>query len=91
MKTIVNDQPTPAAQIDDAAPAQESTRRLTPGLHVASMVKGRAQWNLDRWKSMLPVVEEFENQYKSLTDAQLRKESLSLRYRARPARRWRVY
>ena len=54
-----------------------------PGWHLMSLLKGRAKWNLDRWASLLTAIEEYERQYKTLSDQRLRKESLSLRYRAK--------
>ena len=54
-----------------------------PGWHLMSLWKGRAKWNLDRWASLLTAIEDYERQYKSLSDQRLRKESLSLRYRAK--------
>lgn len=96
MNAVVNQdqgQPeVPPQQVDAQEPLRETApppgdqakqRRLTPKLHLGSLVRGRAQWNLDRWRSLLPVIEEFENEYKQFTDQQLRKESLSLRYRAK--------
>ncbi len=36
-----------------------------------------------RWAGVLPQIEAFEQKYRELSDAELRKESLSLRYRVR--------
>jgi preprotein translocase subunit SecA len=89
MKAILSDdraaavaaEPAPLEELADGA--EQASRRTTPGLHLTSMLKGRSQWHMDRWRSLLPVIEDFENQYKPLSDARLRKESLSLRYRAK--------
>ncbi len=54
-----------------------------PPLHLGSLWKGRARWHLDRWASLVPVIEDYEQQYKAYDDRKLRKESLSLRYRAK--------
>jgi preprotein translocase subunit SecA len=40
-------------------------------------------WNLKRWRALLPAVAAFEEGLQALDDAQLRKRSLSLRYRAK--------
>jgi preprotein translocase subunit SecA len=83
MNAIANETTQPADVPEAQQPIEKSARRTTPGLHLASLLKGRANWHMDRWRSLLPVVEDFARQYKLLSDAQLRKESLSLRYRAK--------
>jgi preprotein translocase subunit SecA len=57
--------------------------RTRPDRAWGSLIKGLAGWHLDRWRSLLPVVEDFEKYYRGMQDHQLRKESLSLRYRAK--------
>jgi preprotein translocase subunit SecA len=47
------------------------------------MLSGRSQWRLARWASVLPRINELEPEYTALNDYDLRKKSLSLRYRAR--------
>ena len=47
------------------------------------MLSGRSQWRLARWASVLPRINELEPEYIALNDYDLRKKSLSLRYRAR--------
>ncbi len=93
MNAVVNDSQDPLAGAlgpasDEPGVASDengavSGRRTKPALRPASLLKGRAKWQLDRWISLLPVLEDFERQYKSLSDQALRKESLSLRYRAK--------
>ncbi len=41
------------------------------------------QWRIARWRKLLPVVDSFEEQFLKLDDTGLRKESLSLRFRAK--------
>ncbi len=50
---------------------------------VSSLFSGKGHWRLARWASVLPRIEAFEAKYRDLADAELRKESLSLRYRVR--------
>ena len=47
------------------------------------MLSGRSQWRLAHWASVLPRINELEPEYTALNDYDLRKKSLSLRYRAR--------
>ena len=56
---------------------------MKPKASWLSLLKGRAQWHLDRWNSLLPVIADLEQDYSKLSDSLLRKESLSLRYRAK--------
>ncbi len=41
------------------------------------------QWRIARWRKLLPIVDSFEEKYLKLNDEALRKESLSLRFRAK--------
>ncbi|MBW3598171.1 MAG: preprotein translocase subunit SecA [Planctomycetes bacterium] len=50
---------------------------------VSSLFSGKGHWRLARWGSLLPRIETFEAQFREMNDAELRKESLSLRYRVR--------
>ncbi|MBJ45140.1 MAG: preprotein translocase subunit SecA [Planctomycetaceae bacterium] len=68
-----------ASQTTDSS----SVHGSKPRLMLSSLLKGRAEWHLDRWRSLIPVIETYEADYVKLTDPQLRKESLSLRYRAK--------
>ena len=68
-----------ASQTTDSSSAHGSKPRLM----LSSLLKGRAEWHLDRWRSLIPVIETYEADYVKLSDPQLRKESLSLRYRAK--------
>jgi preprotein translocase subunit SecA len=49
----------------------------------SSLFSGKGHWRLARWTGLLPRIETMESQYRELSDAELRKESLSLRYRVR--------
>ena len=60
-----------------------SRQHAQPGWRLTSLWKGRAGWHLDRWQQWVPVIADYERQYQSQSDPQLRKESLSLRYRAK--------
>ena len=68
-----------ASQTTDSS----SVHGSKPRLMLSSLLKGRAEWHLDRWRSLIPVIETYEADYVKLSDPQLRKESLSLRYRAK--------
>ncbi|MCA9149281.1 MAG: preprotein translocase subunit SecA [Planctomycetales bacterium] len=74
--SVIRESPTMAERPD-------TQRRVKPRASLLSLFKGRAKWHLDRWTSLLPTIEQFEGDYANFTDAQLRKESLSLRYRAK--------
>ena len=54
---------------------------------IASKLKwltgGPSQWRLARWAGLLPKIASLEPDLQKLTDHELRKRSLSLRYRAR--------
>jgi len=47
------------------------------------MMRSVGQFRVGRWKKLLPRIDALEQGYSKLTDTELRKESLSLRYRAR--------
>jgi preprotein translocase subunit SecA len=57
------------------------TAHLPSGL--SSLFSGKGHWRLARWAGLLPRIESLETQYRELSDSELRKESLSLRYRVR--------
>ena len=44
-----------------------------PPLRLGSVWKGRAKWNLDRWATLLTVIEDHELAYKQLDDLRLRR------------------
>ena len=50
---------------------------------IAAAFRGPNQWRLARWASLLPKIEALEPELQQLNDQQLRKRSLSLRYRAK--------
>jgi preprotein translocase subunit SecA len=52
-------------------------------LNLAGVLPSAAQWQLARWKQQLPVIAAFETELKELGDRDLRKRSLSLRFRAK--------
>ncbi len=60
-----------------------SPNHAQPGWRLTSLWKGRAGWHLDRWSQLLPLIEDYERQYREQSDQHLRKESLALRYRAK--------
>lgn len=60
---------------------QEATHK-TP-LKLGAITQGRAKWNLARWRTLLPIIEDYENKYKACSDQNLRRQSMSLRYRAK--------
>jgi preprotein translocase subunit SecA len=41
------------------------------------------RWRISRWQQLLPLVASYEEKFKALADSDLRKTSLSLRYRAK--------
>jgi len=47
------------------------------------LARGRTGWRLARWSGLLPRIEQLGRAYAGRSDQQLKKESLSLRYRAR--------
>jgi preprotein translocase subunit SecA len=54
---------------------------IQPNLLTA--LSGPNQWRLARWASLLPKIDALEPELQQLSDQQLRKRSLSLRYRAK--------
>lgn len=50
---------------------------------IAAALSGPNQWRLARWASLLPKIAALEPELQQLNDQQLRKRSLSLRYRAK--------
>jgi preprotein translocase subunit SecA len=50
---------------------------------IAAVASGLNRWRLKRWASLLPKIAALEPELKQLGDEQLRKRSLSLRYRAK--------
>lgn len=44
---------------------------------------GAGQWRIARWKKLLPVMDDHEQRFLKLSDDDLKKESLSLRFRAK--------
>lgn len=66
-----------------AVPPVPVERRHQPQLVLPSLMKGWSKWHMDRWRTLLPVIEDYGRDYLSFQDQQLRKESLSLRYRAK--------
>jgi len=53
------------------------------GDRIASVVGGPAGRRMAQWNGLVPLIGSYEEGYKNLDDRQLRKESLSLRFRAR--------
>ncbi len=51
--------------------------------HLTSLAGGLNGWRLTRWASLLPKIAALEPELQKLDDHQLRKRSLSLRYRAK--------
>jgi preprotein translocase subunit SecA len=87
IKAVITDDPLATPEVTPVAAPEEvdggGLPRTKPPLHLSALFKGRANWHMARWRSLLPVIEDYEKQYKPLSDARLRKESLSLRYRAK--------
>ena len=75
--------PTEGLDVASQTTDSSSVHGSKPRLMLSSLLKGRAEWHLDRWRSLIPVIETYEADYVKLSDPQLRKESLSLRYRAK--------
>ncbi len=50
---------------------------------ISAFFSGKGHWRLARWANVLPRIEAFEKRFREMNDAELRKESLSLRYRVR--------
>jgi preprotein translocase subunit SecA len=55
----------------------------TLGSRIRSLFGGPNQWRLNRWYGLLPAINGLEPELMALADDQLRKRSLSLRYRAK--------
>ena len=80
-----------SARVDVAPPppAGDEVDRLTQEavhktpLKIGALSQGKAKWYLTRFRSMLPLIEEYEKKYKNRPDHDLRRQSLSLRYRAK--------
>jgi len=64
----------------------DSTRQVQSGGYakqVSSLFRGLNAWRLARWSGLLPRIAAFEPELMALSDEQLRKRSLALRYRAK--------
>jgi len=68
-----------------AATSGKQDLRLRPSMltRATSLAHGLAGWKMENWKSLLPVISTHEQSYKGLSDREIRKQSLALRYRAR--------
>ena len=55
----------------------------SPSDRIWSLFGGPVGRRMARWRMLFEEVEQLERQYESLTDTQLKKESLSLRFRAK--------
>ncbi len=55
---------------------------IGPAFSIGTILTGASQWHLARWGAEVPRINELESQYQPLNDYELRKKSLSLRYRA---------
>ena len=68
-----------------AATSGKQDLRLRPSMltRATSLAHGLAGWKMENWKSLLPVISTHEQGYKGLSDREIRKQSLALRYRAR--------
>jgi preprotein translocase subunit SecA len=64
--------------IDDRPASLPSKPRISAGLRLP----GVALWRVNRWINALKLVNSLEEKTRQLTDQQMRKESLALRYRA---------
>ncbi len=51
--------------------------------YLTPLANGLNRWRLMRWKGLLPAIAALEPELQALSDAQLRKRSLSVRYRAK--------
>jgi preprotein translocase subunit SecA len=67
------------------SPTPAPARRLTSGLpaQLQGLRRGIAGWQLARWTALIPQIHERARELAEKTDEELRKESLSLRYRAK--------
>lgn len=52
-------------------------------LNLAGLLPSASRWQLASWKQQLPVIAGFETELQALGDRELRKRSLSLRFRAK--------
>ncbi len=75
MSDVPSSESTPAS--DD-----KSAHKVGP-VKIRPVAGGPVQWRLARWAGLLPKVASFEPELRELTDQQLRKRSLSVRYRAK--------
>ena len=48
-----------------------------------ALTNGAVQYRLSQWRALLPKISSFEPELEKLSDYELRKRSLSLRYRAK--------
>ncbi len=53
------------------------------GLNLVGLLRNPSQWQLQRWRQQLPVIAALEPELEQLSDRDLRKRSLSLRFRAK--------
>ncbi|HKD37758.1 MAG TPA: preprotein translocase subunit SecA [Pirellulales bacterium] len=67
--------------LDNRAVAPSLLQNMTGTL--AAWAKGPVKGRLAQWSALVPVVAGFESELKNLSDNELRKRSLSLRYRAK--------
>ena len=72
----------PPQVVDEVDRLTQEAVHKTP-LNIGAMPQGRAKWYMSRWRSMLPLIEDYEKKYKTRSDQDLRRQSLSLRYRAK--------
>ncbi len=68
---------------DDAANRQPSKLPSRPRITAGWLIPGIATTKVNHWLAQLNRVNELEPNYRQFTDSQLRKEALSLRYRAK--------
>ncbi len=73
----------PAETATEAAPVRGRSLSAGVGAQVAGLRHGIAGWQLARWMSYIPKIHERAAEIASFPDDKLRKESLSLRYRAK--------
>lgn len=64
-------------------PASSDRSFSRPAEWLALVLDGVSQWRLARWSGLLPKINDLEAGLRELSDYDLRKRSLSLRYRAR--------
>ena len=56
---------------------------MSISVRLQALANGTAQHRLANWSALLPKIEGYEPELEKLTDYELRKRSLSLRYRAK--------